>query len=198
MLYMLIFAASASATTESWMVGNKNLTGTKAVSVTAHVDEGMRVDVPGSGITVLCFGSVVAATNPEIIAPNKGSAQSMELTECKAEGGECTLGSSTIKFLPVTAEATLDGTLAVREIIKPKTKNVFTTIKLEGSSCVFLGTQPVTGKSTFLAPSGQDESTLQLFRSAPSAGELKVGTDEAILSVSTLVGLVSGETWSFL
>lgn len=197
-LCVLVFSTTAMALTHSWMVGGTTLSGSAALSTSAHVDEGLRVEVPAASITVECADTSVTATSPEIIAPNMGAAQSVELSECKTVASKCVLSSPKVKFLPVTAEATLDGTLAIKEIIKPKTKTTFTTVKLEGETCGFAGTQAVTGQSTFLAPTGQDERTLQLFSSKPTKGELKAGGDEAILKVASLVGLVSGSSWSFL
>lgn len=198
-LCSLIYGSVAAAATPSWMVGGKTLLAgeTLSLSTAVHVHEGLLVEA--GGLTVACTGTTINSTSPVITGPNTGSAQSIELKECQFVGStNCRLSSETVDILPVTGEATLDGALAVKEVIKPKTKNTFATIAITGEGCALVGVQPITGKSTFLAPTGQDESTLQLWRSSPTAGELKVGSDEATLKIATLVGLAAGESWSFL
>jgi hypothetical protein len=103
------------------------------------------------------------------------------------------------RIYPILTEATLDGTLAVKESIKPETGTEFVTISLEGELCALEGLQSVSGKASVLAPTGQDERTLQQYNAINAAeGELKIGGKTALIKGSSLIKLASGESWSFL
>lgn len=190
-------SVSASAATAGWMVNGTNLTGSAAVATTAAVDqEGV---LRGGGLTITCTGSTGSAAGPEIKASNKGAASSVEYSGCSAEA-PCTLGSGTIKTVPVSSEATLEGVLAVVVTVKPETGTLFTTIKFSGAECGLSGTTPIKGSEKFLEPTGQDERTLQLANAitTEASGELLLGASAASTSGSALGRLASGLTWSFL
>jgi hypothetical protein len=188
-------STAASAATAGWMVNGTLLTGSKALSTTAAVDEIWRLEA--AGITITCSGTNINSTGPEILAPNKGAAKSVTFNGCSANAN-CSAPIS-ISTLPILAEATLDGTLAVKEIIKPETGSTFTTIQFEGALCALEGVQPIKGKASVLA-SGHEEHTLQEFHSTVTkgSGELKIGSIAAELNGASLIRLASGESWSFL
>ena len=94
--------------------------------------------------------------SPELIAPNREAASSLELRECAATGSFCSLASSTIKTVPIVGEATLQGLLGAIVKVKPKTKSLFATIKYNGEECALLGVQPLTGEIELELPDGQD------------------------------------------
>jgi hypothetical protein len=186
--------AVASAATAGWMVNGTLLAGSRALSTTAAVEEEWQVQA--AGVSIKCSGSIVNAMSPEIVAPNRGAAKSVTFNGCSANAN-CKVPTS-ISTLPILTEATLDGTLAVKEVIKPETKTPFATLLLEGELCALDGVQPVTGKASVLA-SGHEERTLQQFHATTEvAGELKIGSSSASLTGSSLVRLASGEPWSFL
>jgi hypothetical protein len=187
-------STTASAATAGWMVNGTLLTGSKALT-TAAVDEEWQLNA--AGVTIRCAGTNVTATGPEIVAPNKGAAKSVTFNGCSTNE-HCKVPIS-ISTLPILTEATLDGALAVKELIKPETKTTFATILFEGALCALEGVQPVSGRASVLAPTGQDERTLQLYKAtAIEAGELKAGSNTATLNGSSLIKLANGEPWSFL
>jgi hypothetical protein len=148
------------------------LSGSAELSTAVHVHEGLTVKA--GEVEVACTGTTIEALHPEITAPNAGSAESITLKQCHLLGPSgCSLSSETVHILPVVGEATLDGTLAIKEVIKSKTKTIFATIDIAGESCAISGPEPISGKSSFLAPTGQDPSILQLWLSSPTEGELK-------------------------
>jgi len=188
---------SASASAAGWMVGGTNLTGTEKLATTAAVDE--KGVLTGGGVTITCEGKTLNGAAPQIEATNKGSATDLEFTGCKA-AAPCSIESEKVKTEPVTVEATLEGTLAVVATFKPKSGTVFTVLHFLGAECALEGEQPVKGQAKVLAPTGQDERTLQLINaiSSESSGELKIGSAGASLSGSALLKLENGKPWSFL
>jgi hypothetical protein len=94
-------------------------------------------------------------------------------------------------------EATLEGATAATLTFSAKTKTTLATIGYVGESCALSGVQPVTGKFVMLAPMAQVEATSHLAK-ATSASSLKSGSSAAMLTVSALLKLASGEPWSFL
>jgi len=190
-----VVSASASATTPSWMVNGKNLTTTKALATSAVVDESAVLEA--SGVTVTCTG--LNGVAPTLEPGNMASATKLEFTGCTASS-PCSISKNTISTVPLLAEATLEGSLAVVATFKPQTGTLFTTIEFLGSQCALEGNQPVTGKAKVLAPTGQDERTLQLINAitVPTSKELFVGSAGAKLSGSALLKLQSSEPWSFL
>jgi hypothetical protein len=185
----------ASAATAGWMVNGTLLTGTKSIS-TATVDESWRFS--SQGVSVECSGSTVNAVDPEFIAPNKRAAKSVEFTGCSANA-QCVI-TKTLHVVPIVTEATLEGALAVTEIIKPATKTTLATVWFEGALCAFEGTQTMTGKAKVSMPTGHDERTLQLnnMNVTEASGELKAGSSNMSAQGSTLIRLASGEPWRFL
>ena len=192
-----VVSASASAAAPGWMVNGKNLTTTKALATTAAVDEvGI---LKFSTITITCKGGTLNGVAPILEPGNMASASSLEFTECQTSGPPCSV-VSTIKTEPILGEATLEGSLAVVATLKPRSGTKFTNIDFIGTECALEGLQPVTGQAKVLAPTGQDERTLQLINaiSTETSGELKVASSPASLKGSALLKLQSGEPWSFL
>jgi hypothetical protein len=190
-------SASASAVTAGWMVNGTMLSGSAALATTARVDE--KGVLTGAGFKIICEGKTLSGIAPEISAPNTGMAQSLEFTECAGEE-PCTLASTTIKTFPIGVEATLEGALAVVATFKPLTGTVFSTIKFEGTECGLAGETPIKGTVKVLAPTGQDERTLQLITSiaTEASKELLVGSGAASLKGSILLQLANHQLWSFL
>lgn len=181
-----------------WMVNGTNLTGTKALATTAAVDKVSTLTA--GGVTVTCSGSTLNSVSPVINgATEMGNASSLEFTSC-AGNTVCLLGGSTIKTLPVLLDLTLDGALAVKgRFLATNSSKLLATLKFEGVECALAGTQGVTGSATVLAPTGQDERTLQqLNATSEESGSLKLGPSAATLTGSILVRLASGEPFSFL
>jgi hypothetical protein len=196
-------SSTASAATPGWLVNGTLLTGTQtqALATTALVDE-VGVLTFGS-IKITCSATALSGVTPQIEASNKGSAASLIFKTCTAEGENCKLSSAmagTIGTLPITTEATLDGVLAVQGVFKPKTGNTFATLKLEGELCAETAKLPVKGVAAWLAPTGQDERTLQLLgvNVAKSPVELEVGNTPASLKGSILIKLSNSLPWSFM
>jgi hypothetical protein len=195
-----LVSASASAATAGWMVNGTLLNGTRALATTAAVDENGILKSSGADVEIECSGKVLNGLVPEIQSPNTGQTNSLEFTTCVALTPNCTLLSSTIGTVPISVEATLEGTLAVVATFKPKTKTTFATFVFEGSKCASAGLNGVTGTVKVLAPTGQDERTLQLINSlaTEASAELKVASSPASLLGSILIKLASSEPWSFL
>ncbi len=192
--FSVVATSAASAATAGWMVKGTLLSGSKALATTAKITSGSSI-LEGAGFRVVCKGQNLVGVGPVISSPAMGLATSLEFTECAGEG-TCAIEGTTIKTVPILAEATLEGTLAAKATFTPETKNTFTTIKFLGETCALLGIQPVTGSQQVSAPEGQDERTLQLIQ---AIGEtLKVGSTPAKLLGSAQLKLASGETWSFL
>jgi hypothetical protein len=195
-------SSSAMAAGEGWLITGTLLVGTAALATTAFVDE-EGVLTFGSPVTeIRCKSKTLSGTNPQIESPNMGTATSLIFNECTVtSAGECKLTSGTsIGTLPILTEVTLDGPLAVSGIFKPKTVTTFTTIKLEGANCAETGKVPITGDVPWLAPTGQDERTLQLLSVNVTAAQnlLKVGSTAASLKGSILLKLASSLPWSFM
>jgi hypothetical protein len=191
-------AAAASAATAGWMVNGTLLSGTKALATTASVSSKLKLKI--ASITIECQANTLKGIAPELLATNKIKATSLEFTECNGTKGECKLGSEKINTLPVLLEATLEGTLAITAKLKPETKTTIATVLFEGGACAIEGVQAITGGVAILAPTGQDERTLQQASSitTEASGELKVGTSGASVEVTASSRLASGESWSFL
>jgi hypothetical protein len=198
--FSALVSASASAATAGWMVGGTLLNGTRALATTAAVDEAGVLKSSAADVEIKCKANTLNGIAPEIQSPNTGQATSLEFTECEALTANCTIGSSTIGTVPISVEATLEGALAVVATFKPKTKATFATFEFTGSNCATAGINGVTGTVKVLAPTGQDERTLQLINSiaTEASGELKILSSPASLLGSILLKLASGEPWSFL
>jgi hypothetical protein len=197
---LLCGGASASVTTAAtagWMVNGSLLSGTRALASTAQVTSAFQFEVAAASLIVECSGGELGSSKAEIMAPNMGSASSVTFKECSATSS-CSV-SPTLTTLPIVAEATLEGALEAKAVIKPKTKTVFGTFKFEGATCALLGVQPVTGKAMVKLPDGQMEETAQEVVLHTGAGELKVGSDEIVAKKGAYIRkLASALPWSFL
>jgi hypothetical protein len=186
----------ASAATAGWMTNGTLLSGTGLVSTTAKVDEPWSISA--AGVTTTCSGNNVNIVDGTIKSPSSGSAASLEFTSCLVSNlVNCSLGKTSIKTIPVLAEATLDGASADKITFSPGTKTTFTTIEYLGASCPLEGIQPVTGKAVVLAPNGQTETAAQLVK-ASGESTLKIGSSAASLLGSALITLEDNQPWSFL
>jgi hypothetical protein len=192
--------AMASAATAGWKVNGTFLTGTKALATTAAVDEHGKLNA--GQVEINCVASTLTGVSPQINGTTEhGDAQSLEFNECTGNS-VCPLAASQkekVKTLPVLVDLTLDGTLAVKgRFLSTNSSKLFATIAFEGAECSFKGTQPVKGAQTVLAPTGQDERTLQLLAATEEEpGALTLGNTPATLKGSILVRLASGEPYSF-
>jgi len=199
-------SSTASAATVGWLVNGTLLTGTQtaAIATTAFVDEkGILAFGEGEGeVKITCSSSTLGGVSPQIEATNKGSASSLIFEGCESTStGECKLVSGkSIGTLPITTEVTLDGPLAVQGVFKPKSGTTFATIKLEGTNCAESGKVGIKGTAPWLAPTGQDERTLQLLsvNITKEQNVLQVGSLAASLKGSILLALVSLKGWSFM
>jgi hypothetical protein len=193
-----IGTSSASAVTAGWMVGGTNLTTTAALATTAAVEKDARLQF--SAITVACSGKNVRHVAPVIESPNRGSATSVQFSDCASlAGSKCQLSSTEINTLPVSVEVTLEGTSAVKAVLKPKTGTVFATIEFTGATCSISGeVQAITGKVSGKEPTGRKEMAAQEIVAQPSGEELFVGESSATLEASALFRLASGLPWDFL
>jgi hypothetical protein len=190
-------SASASATTVGWMVSGSMLSGSAALATTGEVEE--EGVLQGGGVTITCDGAIASSVAPEIKAPNKGAASSLEFTGCTA-AEPCSLAGTTIKTLPILEEATLEGVLAVVGTLKPETGTIFTTVKFTGSECALSGTQPLKGTAKVLEPTGQDERTIQEGHAITSAAsdELLIGNGAVSVTGTARLRRGNGQPWSFL
>jgi len=193
-------SASASAATAGWMVNGTLLSGSTPLATTAKVDQSGFLKSSAANVELECSGTTLNGVAPEITSPSKGSASSLIFTSCIALSPNCTIGSSEIKTVPLLAEVTLEGVLAVIATFKPETKSVFATFLFNGEKCAAEGLNAVTGTAKVLAPTGQDERTLQQINAIATevSNELKVGSSAAELKGSALLKLASSLEWSFL
>lgn len=193
-------SASASAATAGWMVNGTLLSGLATLAPTAKVDKPGRLHAVG--VEIECSGEL-NGVEPMLESPNMATIARLTFTGCKSTAENCTLAgepNATISTVPLLVEATLEGTLAAVATFSPKTKTTFATFNYEGAKCGLKGLNSVTGHAKVLAPTGQDERTLQQINviTEESSGELKVGSSGAGLEGSALLQLASGQTWSFL
>jgi hypothetical protein len=127
----------------------------------------------------------------------------LEFTECVGNA-VCPLAASMegiVGTLPILVDLTLD------EPNKDAAKGVFLTIdvasklfatvKFEGAECALKGLQPIKGSQPFLAPTGRLERTFQAIVPL-NEKTLFVGSSEAKLKGNILIGLNSGEPFSWL
>ncbi|HVR05054.1 MAG TPA: hypothetical protein VMS02_03360 [Solirubrobacteraceae bacterium] len=196
LLLSTLIWAPASAAGAGWRVNGTTLTGSEALSWYAQVDA--QNVLKGAGVTITCSGASVNSEHLQIEASNKGSTTQLEFTGCSTTA-PCAVGAK-IATKPLTLEATLEGTLAVVATLAPKTGTLITTLEFAGTECSLAGTQPVSGHAKLLAPTGQDERTVQLVNeiTTEASGELKIGSAAASLSGSELFTLTSCKGWSFL
>ncbi|HEY3827822.1 MAG TPA: hypothetical protein VGL57_01370 [Solirubrobacteraceae bacterium] len=190
-------SAPALAVTSGWIVNGTNLKGTAKVSSTAAVMK--KFVFKFSGITAECTGQNVVHVGGEIESPNKGSASSIEFNGCTTvAGSKCLLSSTKISSLPVKAEVTLEGLLAVRATVTPKTGTLFTTLLFTGATCsIAEEVQSVTGQMSETEPTGRKEMAKQEVI-VKGGGGIEVSGSAATVEGSALVSLSSGLPWSFL
>jgi hypothetical protein len=196
-LSVSVSAVSSSAATVGWMVNGSLLSGSKALATTAQVEENF---IGGfAGISITCTG--LNGIAPQITAPNKGSATSIEFTGCAA-AMPCHIEGTTLKLLPVLLEANLDGSLAVTvTFTSDASKHLFDTLLFLGATCSVGGeVLPATGQIKVSESRGQDEQAGQLFIAniTEASEEFKVGSSNTSLKGRAILRLASGEPWSFL
>lgn len=188
----------ASPVSAQWMVNGTNLAPgeTKALASGAPVDENALLKA--GGVAISCTGKNLEFGSAQIEAGDTGSANTLVFTECSANA-KCTVGK-TLATLPLMNVASLGAAPADTISFLPKTKTIFAVIKMDGAECALLGTQAVTGKAKFSAPTGQTEKLLQQIQAnvTEASSELKVGSSPAELKVAALVKLTSDLPWSFL
>jgi len=188
-----VVASAAAAATEGWMVGGTTLgaTGTAALALSTIVDEPFVLT--GAANTFTC--TKLDIEEGKLFGVNKDS-ETLIFLGCGPDGA-CTVKNETIKTVPLLSESTLEGTLAVSTLFKPETGTLFTDIELAGEQCAEEAL-PVKGTARVLSPTGQDERTLQLLSAKTVKGELILGSEEASLKGSALVGLANNKPWSLL
>jgi len=196
-----VASASALAATPGWMVAGTNITAATPLATTAKTDE--NAVLKSAAGTIECSGETLNGVSPQIEpgTTGMGSATKLEFTGCVLlNGGACSI-KSTIPTTPILVEATLEGALAVVATFKPKTGTQFASVTFEGVECAESGdVDPINGQAKILAPTGQDERTLQLIKAitTEASKELIFGSAAASLTGSALLKLASGKPWSYL
>lgn len=186
-------SASAASAANEWKINGAALAGNASLATTAEVTE--KGELSAVGILIKCEGNELDGTNPLIEHPNQGSATSLIFTECKETTSGCKLASPTISTVPIMAVVTKSSGTTDLATFLPKTKNAFATIKFEGT-CALSGTQPIKGKVTVSAPTGQSESIGQEIV-ANSTGELEIGSSAASLKGKAVLKTVNSSKWSY-
>jgi len=193
-------ASSSATAAEGWLIKGTLLAGIAKFSNTASVDEVFVLKF--SGTEIICSANILDGMGLQIENPNMASAETIIFAGCAVtSGGECELNSGPrIETLPILTEVTLDGPLAVRGVLKPQKVTTLATINLKGANCAVQGKQPITGTAAWLAPTGQDERTLQLLsvNITEASKEFRVGGLDASLKGSILLKLASSLPWSFM
>lgn len=199
-----VIASVPAQATSSWMVGGTELSGSAALATTARKIENIKLKF--SAITVECSGENTELVSPQIEGTNKGSATSIQFTECKATGKNCALAAGMREKIatgPVSEEATLEGldTEKVEIKVRPKTGTLFATLTFEGSACVLAEEiQPISGQAKLEGPTGHTEHTYQevVSKTTEASKELRVGSASAYIEGTGKLELSSGKTWSLL
>jgi len=196
-----VMTSDSAIAAEGWLIKGTLLSGIAKLANTTFVDEVSELTF--SGTTIRCKGTTLEAVGPQLESPNMASAASLIFKECEVtSGGACKLTSgASIGTVPILTEVTLDGQLAVRGVIKTQNgSNTFATVFLEGENCAVQGRQAITGDVSWLAPTGQDERTLQLLgvNITEASKLLKEGGLGASLKGSYLGKLASPLPWSFM
>ena len=195
---------SATAVTAGWMLNGRLLKeeglSSAALSTTASVDKPIVLE--SASISIECKGTVEGVA-PAIREINKISSSSLIFTNCASLTVHCEV-PATIGTVPILAEATLGGSLAVRAFIRSETGSALFTIMVlspveNPESCAVEGIKLITGDVEVISPEGQDERTNQLMLvDQPANGLLKIASSAASLSGATLLLLGNRQTWSFL
>lgn len=192
---LALSAIAAGSAQAGWIVLGSALV--KSATIAAKsTDKAFRLHY--STTTVECTSILLGGG--EVDAPSQILLSALELAGCSVtEPVTCKLTGTTINSLPLEASTTLDGSLAFKAKIKPKTGELLATFKFEGETCALTGKQAATGTATLLSPDGQDERLLHLVNLLiETAGELKVGSATAELSGSALFCIEGDMTWRFL
>jgi hypothetical protein len=196
--FIAVLASSAATAAPAmgapgWMVNGSNIT--TAITSEAVGSPMEQTVLSGGGITVTCAGHHHVST----YTPSRIELR-LVLLLCSVNSSVCSLSSTTILNNTAIAEATLEGTLAVRVVSHPATGTLFASLELTGSECAEAGTVPLTGHITYSMPTGQDEKVKQeeITDVLASSGELKLGSSGASLRSSLLSETTSHLAWRFL
>jgi len=208
-LMVLGALGAVSASADEWFVSGALLKVLAKLASTAAVDEDATLLVPSvSGLAVLCGGKTLDVEGGEILPGDTFSIQSLKFLGCKttkpATGGcELEKPEQTISTLPILGLADLGpSSPAVRLLLTPQTKSTFAEIAFnENNTCAFTGVEPVKGKITLNAPSGQTEEASQPVGALGSVEnnslEIGAGNKAFIDGGRVLLRLESGSKWSF-
>jgi hypothetical protein len=193
---MAAAAAPASAVTTGWKVNGTLLNGTVALATTAAVDK--KYVLNGGGLDIECEGSVLEATSPQLVSPNKLKDTALTFTGCTTTNANCAVPAR-IGTVPVEAEATQEGVLAARATFKPQTGTTFATIKYSGELCAVAGVKALSGDANTSLSTGRDERTLQLDEVNVTTAQnlLFFAGNAAGLTGTALLRLENGKPWSW-
>jgi hypothetical protein len=199
-------AVAAGSASAEWFVSGTKLVGTAALATTAKVDTDatLKIIAPGGNVRVLCKGTILSGTKPEIIGgTSEGKAQHLIFEGCETvePATHCVLSKTTIETEPVKATVA-KGTAPVDKItFTPQTKTTFAKVPFsEANTCVFNEPEPVNGAVTVKAPTGQTEEAAQAIEGIGSTenNSLEVAQDKAYIEGGrVLLKLASGSKWSF-
>ncbi len=188
---------AGSAAAASWHVGGEELAGSASLAPAVKMVEEVRLE-ESFGIKIRCTG--VELKGASIAAPAGGGIEHLVLTNCGVTGGNCTLKGLTIESKPLSVAASL-GSKSPEDVlaVKAASGKVLAEYTLVGPKCALAGTVALTGKATFVLPSGGEELVEQevLMRTLQSSGELKEGVSGVTLEGGLKAKLASGMGWSF-
>ncbi len=188
---------AGSASAAAWHVGGEELAGSASLAPAVKMVEEVRLE-EGLGIKIRCTG--VELKGGSIAAPAGGGIEHLVLTGCGVTGGNCTLKGTAIESKPLSVAASL-GSKSPEDVlaVKAASGKVLAEYTLVGSKCALAGTVALTGKATFVLPSGGEELVEQevSMRTQQSTGELKDGVSGVTLEGGLKAKLVSGMGWSF-
>jgi hypothetical protein len=193
-------STTASAVTAGWMLNGRLLLeeglSSAALSAAPTVDKAFTIGTPIDGSELICTG--LAISNGSIKEVNLILATSLQFSGCVTTEPECAVPAA-IATVPVSAEVTLDGTLAAKGVLRPETGSVLLTVKYTGETCAAAGVRALTGDVETLFDEGQDERTDQLFLAVQgSNGLLRFASNTATLTGAVLLLLANHQPWSFL
>jgi hypothetical protein len=191
-----VSAPSAPAVTAGWML-NGTMLAVAPLATTAGLDKVIKVTNEVRNIeceerlelasAVLLKGNVFEVNS------------SLAFTDCFTTNALCSIPTS-IKTVPLLAEATLDGTVAAKAVLRPQTGNVLATVKFSGESCPLAGVVAFTGDWPILMPTGQEERTDQAIQFNVTAAEKLLVFGMAFASAAGEASFLVGHSvgWSFL
>jgi len=203
---MVLSAMGAASASAEWLVNGKPLVGSAALSPQALVDAFSTLLVPALILSVQCNGHFLDGLNPQITAPNTGSASALTFLGCNttAPATGCALEKTNqpVETQPILATAYLGAGESVRILFKPETKNTFAKLDFsEANTCAFDGPEPVQGQLTATSPDGQLELLAHILSGLGSVenNSLEIGGDKAYLDGgAALLTLSSDSKWSFM